>query len=57
LNLLGGMIVEIRIQLANQLNEIETRLKNVDDFKEWAILQNAKALVLTAMQKYENRMS
>jgi hypothetical protein len=49
--------MEIKIQLVNQLTEIERRLNNVEDFKEWAILQNTKAIILTALQKYENKFS
>jgi uncharacterized protein YjaG (DUF416 family) len=36
-------------ELEKQLESIEKRLNNVDDFKEWAILQNAKATILTTL--------
>lgn len=36
-------------ELEKQLEDIEKRLNNVDDFKEWAILQNAKAIVLSTL--------
>jgi hypothetical protein len=46
--------MNIKTKLENQLQVIELRLNNVDDFKEWAILQNAKATILAALQKYED---
>lgn len=45
--------VTLETKLEWQLADIEKRLNNVDDFKEWAILQSAKATVLAALQKYE----
>jgi hypothetical protein len=47
--------VNIKIRLMVQLDNIEKRMDNVDDFKELAILQIAKTKVLTALQKYEDQ--
>ncbi|WP_180827324.1 hypothetical protein [Bacillus sp. UMB0728] len=46
--------MNIQFKLENQLQDIEKRMNNADDFKEWAILQNAKATILAALQKYED---
>lgn len=35
--------MNIRFKLENQLGELEKRMHNADDFKEWAILHNAKS--------------
>jgi hypothetical protein len=40
-------------ELEKQLEDIEKRLSNVDDFKEWAILQVAKSNILSSLQLYE----
>ncbi|MFO1442924.1 hypothetical protein KDN24_06800 [Bacillus sp. Bva_UNVM-123] len=45
--------MNIRVKLENQLGEVEKRMNNADDFKEWAILQNTKAIILNSLQKYE----
>jgi hypothetical protein len=52
------MDINIKKELLKQLNEINARLDNVDDFKEWAILQVAKSNVLSSLQLYfEQRRS
>jgi hypothetical protein len=46
------MDIDIKKELLIQLSEINARLDNVDDFKEWAILQVAKSNVLSSLQLY-----
>jgi hypothetical protein len=48
----NGMDINIRKELLKQLSEINARLDNVDDSKEWAILQVAKSNVLSSLQLY-----
>jgi hypothetical protein len=40
---------DIEYKLYGQLADVELRLNNVDDFSEWAMLQNAKATILAAL--------
>jgi hypothetical protein len=52
------MDINIKKELLKQLSEINARLDNVDDSKEWAILQVAKSNVLSSLQLYfEQRRS
>ncbi|MEH7116173.1 hypothetical protein V7128_01940 [Neobacillus vireti] len=44
--------MNIKKELEKQLKEINERLNNVDDFKEWAILQVAKSNILSSLQLY-----
>jgi hypothetical protein len=44
--------MDIKSELEKQLQDINERLENVDDFKEWSILQVAKSNVLSSLQLY-----
>jgi hypothetical protein len=46
------MNMKIKEELEKQLKDINERLNNVDDFKEWAILQVAKSNVLSSLMQY-----
>jgi hypothetical protein len=45
------MNMKIKEELEKQLKDINKRLDNVDDFKEWAILQVAKSNVLASLMR------